>query len=233
MHQTTVLIVDDDPHVNELIQDGLQPEGWKTLSVFTGEEAFQLVDEDSPDLIVLDIGLPGINGIETCRHIARISSIPIIMLSGRTDLTDKVASLNAGADDYLTKPFLVDELIAHAKAVLRRYNGKPVSVLNPFVNDYLEIDFSAKEVKVEGKEVVLTHTEYRLLEELALNAGRTLTYQYLLRKIWGPEYSEADKGCLQVHISHLRTKIEPEPGSPRCIISLPGIGYRFVDFQTA
>lgn len=227
MHQTTVLIIDDDPNVNQLIQEGVKPEGWITQGASNGEDGIQWIDEDPPDLVVLDIGLPGINGIEVCRRVVRRSPVPIIMLSGRTDLDDKVTCLNAGADDYLTKPFLVKELVAHAKAVLRRSSGKNLSALVPFSDSYLEIDFIAKLVKIRGEEIRLTHTEYHLLEELALNDGKNLTYQYLLHKLWGPEYSEADRGCLQVHVSNLRAKIEPEPKHPRYIISLPGMGYHF------
>lgn len=159
MNGVRILVVDDDPRINELLQDALSIEGWKTLNVPNGEDVFQWIREDPPDLMVLDIMLPGISGIEVCRRVARVSSVPIIMLSGRTDLADKITCLNAGADDYITKPFVVEEFLAHAKAVLRRSkNGPPMS--GSFDDTYLQIDFGARAVKVQGQEVRLTPIEY-------------------------------------------------------------------------
>lgn len=181
MNQTTILIVDDDPSINELLQSVMQEEGWKTNSAVDGDQAIKSFHENLPDLVILDIMMPGIDGVEVCRHIADTSSVPIIMLSALSALDDKVRCLDVGADDYITKPFQTRELIARVKAALRRHhqeNGVPGQ--NLFTSGDLEIDFGARSVKVRGAEVRLTHHEYCLLEELALNPGKALTYEHLL-----------------------------------------------------
>lgn len=227
MHTATILVIDDDPSINRFLQDTLEGEGWKTHSVFNGEEAIKLIRESLPDLVILDIGLPGIDGFEVCRHITGTSSVPVVMLSARGDMNDKVRCLDMGAEDFITKPFQPRELIARVKGILRRHNReRPVPSPSPLLTGNLEIDFEARRVRVKGKDAKLTRTEYCLLEELVLNAGKTLPHGKLLTNIWGPEYA-SDKDYLQVHISHLRSKIEPDSENPVYIVTVPGIGYRF------
>lgn len=230
MHQVTILVVDDDPSINELVQDCLEEEGWKTFCAYNGDDALRIVRENNIDLVLLDIMMPGTDGIEVCRQIAAISPVPVIMLSAKGDLDDKLTSLKLGADDYITKPFHPQELIARVKVALRRREEKPISSLSSFSSGDLEINFSAKRVRIKGNEVKLTPTEYRLLEELTHDEGKALTYEYLLQKIWGPEYSE-ERQYLHIHIGRLRTKIEPDPKHPVYIITVPGIGYRFQDVR--
>ncbi|MBI4284967.1 MAG: response regulator transcription factor [Chloroflexi bacterium] len=223
---TAILVVDDDPSINQLLQACLEGEGWKARAVLSGEQALRAVDEDPPDLIILDIMLPGISGIEVCRRISDAYLMPIIMLSARCDVRDKVTCLNAGADDYIAKPFSIDELTARVKAVLRRRRGERTTA-SPgiFPNAGLEIDFNTEIVKLHGRELYLTRTEYCLLRELALNAGKTLTHRHLLAKVWGYEYY-GETEYLHQYIRHLRSKIEPDPKQPRNIITIPGRGYR-------
>lgn len=233
MSQTTVLVVDDDPVINELIKASLEGEGWTIYSAHDGDEAIKLSHEKQPDLIILDIMMPGIDGVEVCRHIASTSSTPIIMLSALGGLNEKTKCLDIGADDYVTKPFQVEELISRAKAVLRRRhrNDNSASKALSLPSD-LVIDFMAKRVKVGGQEVRLTPMEFRLLEELATNAGKALTYRYLLNKIWGPEYSD-ERQYLHVCIGHLRAKMESDPQNPKYIVNVRGIGYRFEDIHSS
>ncbi|MDO8715588.1 MAG: response regulator transcription factor [Dehalococcoidales bacterium] len=226
MHQTTILVADDDPSVSELLYTSLGGEGWKLYSAFNGDEAIKAVHENTPDLVILDINMPGIDGIEVCRHIAATSRIPVIMLTAQTDLKDEEKCLSLGADDYITKPFRTGDLIARVKAVLRRRQENSARLKSPFVSGDLEIEFVAESVRLRGREVRLSHTEYLLLEELALNAGKALTNRYLLHKVWGPEYS-GERQYLHVYIGRLRAKIEPTPENPVFIITVPGTGYRF------
>ncbi|MBI4284307.1 MAG: response regulator transcription factor [Chloroflexi bacterium] len=227
MRQTiAILVVDDDPSINQLLQACLEGEGWKARAALSGEQALKMVNEDPPDLIILDIMLPGISGTEVCRRILDTYSMPIIMLSARGDMKDKVTCLNAGADDYITKPFTIDELIARVKAVMRRSRWERTTTSPAiFPNADLEVDFNTEIVKLHGCELTLTRTEYYLLRELALNAGKILTHRHLLAKVWGHEYY-GETEYLHQYIRHLRTKIEPDPKQPRHIITVPGRGYR-------
>jgi len=228
--KTTILVVDDDPSIIELVQTSLEEEDWNMCSALNGDEALKTIHENLPDLVILDIMMPGIDGTEVCRHINSTSSVPVVMLTAQADLDTKVRCLEMGADDYITKPFQPEELIARVKAVLRRQQKNPVSTRTPFISEGLEIDFIAKSVRIQSREVRLTPTEYNLLEELVLNAGKTLTYKYLLNKVWGPDYSD-ERQYLHVYIGRLRTKIESHPKNARCIVSVPGVGYRFKSVQ--
>ena len=228
MHQTTVLVVDDDPSINDLLKTILEAEGWKTISAIDGDKAIKSFHENLPDIIILDINMPGIDGIEVCRHIANTSpSVPIVMLSALSDLANKVRCLGLGANDYITKPFQPEELIARLKAQLRHHHKEnSIQERNLYTSDAFEIDFGTQRVRIQGNEVRLPPTEYRLLEELTKNVGKPLTYKYLLNKVWGPDYS-TERQYLHVYIGRLRTKIESDPKNPKYIVSLPGIGYRF------
>ncbi len=220
MRQTTILVADDDPSIAGLLRDTFDGEGWQTCSALNGEEALSSFHQIHPDLVILDVNMPGMDGIEVCRRIAAESPAPVIMLSGIDDSDCKVKCLGLGAVDYVTKAAPLEELIARCKVALRHHGSAH------FVSGDLEIDFEAMSVKVRGVEIDLTLIEYRLLEELALNAGTALTYEQLLHKVWGPEFS-GEKQYLHVHIGHLRAKLEQDAEDPSYIITVPGIGYRF------
>ena len=228
MHQTTILVVDDDPSINKLLKTILETEGWKTISAIDGDNAIKSFYENLPDLVILDIMMPGTDGIEVCRHIANASpSVPIVMLSALSDSGNKVRCLGMGAYDYITKPFQTEELIARLKALLWHHQQRyGIQERNLFTFDDLEIDFDAQRVRIQGNEVRLPPTEYHLLEELTQNVGKALTYRYLLNKVWGPDYS-TERQYLHVYIGRLRSKIESDPKNPKYIVSVPGIGYRF------
>jgi two-component system KDP operon response regulator KdpE len=227
MHSTRVLIVDDDPAVIKLLRATFEGRDYKVAVATDGAEALLCMESKLPDLVILDIMMPEVDGFEVCRRLRQWSQVPVIMLSGRCTTEDKVSCLEAGADDYICKPFDVDELMARVEAVLRRARkvggvpGRPI-----FTAGDLEINFSARQVILGGNEVRLTPTEYNLLEELVFNAGRVLTHSHLLQKIWGDEYG-GETEYLRVFVSRLRIKLEPEPAEPKCIVTVPGVGYMF------
>ncbi len=227
MKKIRILIVDDDQNIIDLLDTALSLEGWQILSARDGARALKTVEKEAPDLVLLDIMIPLIDGFDVCRQIRQKSNIPIIALSARVDIEDKIKCLNLGADDFITKPFHVDELIARINAALRRIKVIEVNPEDPiFIYSDIKIDFQKRQVFVRGIETLLTPTEYNLLAELVINAGNTLTFDNLLGRIWGPEFIK-ERDYLYVHINHLREKIEPDPQKPRYIISVPRIGYRF------
>ena len=227
MAHTYILVVDADEKVINLLKINLSREGWHVLSARDGDEALKIAEKDPPDLVLLDMILPDMDGFEVCRQLRRWSRVPIIVLSSRADTADKVKCLNLGADDYLTKPFGIDELIARIRAVLRRNHvGEEVPVGSSYQCGKLQVDFVSRQVTSDGHEVKLTPTEYKLLRELVLSAGRPLGYRYLLGKIWGPEY-KTEREYLHVYIGHLRAKIEANMKGAASIICVPGVGYRF------
>ncbi|MBA7657843.1 Transcriptional regulatory protein KdpE [subsurface metagenome] len=227
MSYAGILIVDDDKYEVELLQVSLRPQGWKTLVAKDGPQAMAIIEKESPDLIILDINnLPKINGVEVLRWLREWSQIPVIVLSGRGGMSDKVKCLELGADDYITKPFGVDELIARVKAVLRRWDKANLAIPSSFSCRDLRINFLTRQVTIAGNELRFTPTEYSLLKELVLNAGKVLTYSHLLGKVWGPEYTE-ERQYLHVFVEHLRAKLAPDPKSPRYIINMPRVGYQF------
>ena len=226
MSHTYVLVVDDDEKIVKFLRVNLSGEGWHILTAKDGEEALRMVEKDPPDLVILDIMMPKVDGFEVCSQLRQWSQVPIIGLSARGDMADKVKCLNLGADDYITKPFGVDELIARAKAVLRRNRfDDSVSPTSSFTTGDLKIDLASRKVTVNDNEVKLTPTEYKLLRELVIGAGQALGYKYLLGKIWGPEY-KTEREYLHVYIGHLRAKIETDPRNPVYIVSVPGVGYQ-------
>jgi two-component system KDP operon response regulator KdpE len=227
MEKVRILVVDDDNNIIELLSSTLSLEGWQVLSATNGMEALKKAEEILPDLVLLDIMMPVMDGFEICRRLRQRSQIPIIALSARADVGDKIKCLNLGADDYVTKPFRVDELIARINATLRRNKIIDTNPQEPvFIYGDIKIDFKKRQVLVRGTETLLTPTEYNLLVELSINAGKTLTYDNLLSRIWGLEFVK-ERDYLYVHINHLREKIESEPQKPRYIVSIPRIGYRF------
>ncbi len=220
-----VLVVDDEASIRRLLRVSLTSHGHHVVESSTGANALTAVAMNRPDLVVLDLGLPDMDGIEVVRQLRGWTQVPIIILSVRDHESDKVAALDAGADDYLTKPFGLRELMARMRAALR-HSGQPVE--EPvFQSGDLTVDFARRIVKVRGKEVQLTPIEYNLLRVLVLHAGKVLTLRYLFREVWGsPHKYEEEAHLLRVHISNLRTKIEIEPARPRHIITEPGVGYR-------
>jgi len=225
----TILIVDDEPAIIRFLRGTLEANGFKPLVATDGAEALQTIERELPDLVVLDIMMPRMGGFEVCKRIREWSPVPVIMLSGRGDEEGKVECLNLGADDYITKPFGVSELLARVRAVLRRSDAAGTVVAQPtFTSGDLSINFAERRVTVNGNEVRLTPTEYSLLQELVLNAGKVLTHSQLLKRLWGPEY-EMEREYLRVFIGRLRTKLEADPTNPRYISTVSGVGYQFRD----
>jgi len=224
-----VLVVDDEPDVIEVVNlcFGLRWPEADVVSAKTGEEALQQLERDPPDLILLDIVLPGIDGFEVCEDVRRISDVPIVMVSARDSEVDKVRGLEMGADDYITKPFSHLELLARVRAVLRRCQNQIPSVGEVFDSGDLRVDYASRQVTVRDKPVRLTPTEYSLLFHLTRNAGRVLPHHTLLAKVWGREYTD-EIDYLKVYIRRLRQKLEGDPETIGQIISERGVGYKFV-----
>ena len=229
MVKTRVLVVDDELSIIKFLRANLEANGCEVLAALDGAEALQSFEMELPDLIILDILMPKMDGFEVCRRLREWSQVPIIMLSARGDEDDKVKCLNLGADDYITKPFGKDELIARVRAVMRRTGAAAATPTQPaFSKGDLEINFVKRQVTVAGTEVKLTPTEYSLLQEFVLNAGKVLTHIHLLNKVWGAEYRE-DTQYLHVFVRRLRVKLEPAQTNPRYIMTVPGVGYQFKD----
>jgi DNA-binding response OmpR family regulator len=223
--KATILAVDDEPHVLRLLRANLETSGYKVLTAGDGEEAIQKIEKEMPDLVILDLMLPKLDGYAVCRRVREFSSVPIIMLTARSAEVDLIHGFEVGADDYLTKPFSVTELLMRVQAVLRRSKW-PEEILTRqgFKTGPIEIDFALHRVTVDGEEVKLTPTEYRLLVYMASNANRVLTHRELLRAVWGPEYGEESE-YLRVYARYLRQKLEPEPSDPQYLLTQPGAGY--------
>ncbi len=218
-----VLVVDDEQTIRRFLRVSLSAHAHKVLEATTGQEALAAAAAQRPDVIILDLGLPDLDGLEVTRRLREWTKTPIIVLSVRDQEDVKVAALDAGADDYLTKPFGVEELLARIRAAMRHVGGAPNEPV--FTAGELTVDFARRRVTVAGREVDLTPTEYELLRSLIAQAGKVLTHRQLLRQVWGPGYDEAGH-LLQVNISNLRRKLEPDPARPRFIQTEPGVGYR-------
>jgi two-component system, OmpR family, KDP operon response regulator KdpE len=220
----TVLVVDDEPQIRRVLRTTLSSQGYSVLEAKGGEEALEKIRGEHPDLILLDVNMPGISGLDTCREIRRQGDVPIIMLTVRNSERDKVQALDAGADDYVTKPFGAQELLARIRATLRR--AAPGESTPPFLSDDLSIDFEKRHVTVKGHPVRLTPKEFELLRQLVSNQGKSIGHRRLLQAVWGPDYGEETE-YLRVFINQLRKKIEPDPRHPRFIHTEPWVGYRF------
>jgi len=226
----TILVVDDEPRIAEAVTMNLELDGYQVLVASDGQEALRKITEELPDLVILDVMMPDMDGFETLRRIREISNVPVIMLTVKGAEADKVKGLELGADDYVTKPFGPKELISRAKAALRRAQiPGPVSKTEIRVDDDLSVDFSRHKVIVRGKEIHLRPTEYRLLYHLVSNAGRVVTHETLLRKVWGYEYRNEDQ-YLWLYITYLRQKLGDNSREPKYILGERGIGYRFKEF---
>jgi two-component system KDP operon response regulator KdpE len=220
-----VLVVDDELPMRRTLDIGLRAGGYDVALAATGEEALEMAAREEPDVVILDLGLPGIDGIQVARGLRGWSAVPIIVLSARGAEAVKVAALDAGADDYVTKPFGMDELLARLRAALRRAN--PAFDVTTVRTPDFTIDLVAKRVTVPSGEVRLTPTEWQIVELLVRHRGRLVSQTQLLRDVWGPEYHD-ETHYLRVYMSQLRRKLEPDPAHPRYFITEPGMGYRVI-----
>jgi two-component system KDP operon response regulator KdpE len=222
---TRVLVVDDEPQIVRALQINLKARGYEVHLAGTGTSALKVAAQHPPELVILDLGLPDFDGVDVIRGLRGWTDAPILVLSGRTDQTDKVEALDAGADDYVTKPFGIDELLARMRAVLRRSNiaqDQPVVTVGGSV-----VDLAAKRVTLEsGEDIRLTPTEWHLLEVLVRNPGKLMSQRQLLTEVWGPGYESAS-GNLRFYMGQLRRKLEPDPARPKHLLTEPGMGYRF------
>jgi DNA-binding response OmpR family regulator len=226
-----ILVVDDEPRMRRFMRMNLDLEGYRVIEADNGLEAVDRVREDLPDLVLLDVMMPEMDGFEALRLIRQTSNVPVIMLTVKADEEDRIKGLELGADDYVTKPFSPRELASRIKAVLRRSEmPAPAEESIIEVDDRLKIDFNRRQVIVDGKEIKLRPTEYRLLYHLVNNAGWTLPHETLLAKVWGHEYRD-ETHYLRLYITYLRQKIEEDPANPKYILTERGLGYRFVDFK--
>ncbi|NIS83158.1 MAG: response regulator [Anaerolineales bacterium] len=221
-----ILVVDDEPRYVQLVEVNLQTEGYDVRTAYNGQQALEEVAKDQPDLILLDVMMPVMDGFTACERIREFSSVPIIILTAKGEERDRVRGLDAGADDYIVKPFSAQEMLARVRAVLRRAERAIDEGFHQplFKHHGLEIDLARAQVTVSGKEVSLTATEYRLLQTFAASLGQVISPEELLSKVWGPEY-EDDKEILWVCLSRLRQKIEPDVKKPIHIVTRQGIGY--------
>ncbi len=221
-----ILVVDDEPQIRRALRTSLQAHGYEVETAANGEEGVEAVAGSTPDLVFLDLGLPDLDGTEVLRRVRAFSTVPVIVVSVRERQADKVAALDAGADDYVTKPFGMDELLARLRAQLRRVHPEePAPPLQQF--DDLEVDLARSSVKMGGDLVHLTRTEYALLEAFVTNAGKLLTHQWLLRTVWGRGYAEESQ-YLRVYVRALRRKLGDSAAAPRLILTEPGVGYRWI-----
>jgi len=226
-----ILVVDDEPRMRRFVRMNLDLEGYDVIEADNGLAALSKVRDEMPDLVLLDVAMPELDGFETLEHIREVSAVPVIMLTVKSDEEDRIRGLDLGADDYVTKPFSPRELLSRIRAVLRRVEPAKSSMEEPLVVDEdLQIDFPRRAVIARGEHIKLRPTEYRLLSHLVDNAGWIVPQETLLAKVWGPEYRD-DNQLLRLYITYLRKKIEPDPANPRYILTERGVGYQFVDYK--
>jgi two-component system KDP operon response regulator KdpE len=223
---TKVLVVDDEPQIRRALRTSLEAHGYEVHTVGTGGEAVVAAAQAPPDLLFLDLGLPDLDGTEVIARVRGFSEVPIIVLSVRDRQADKVAALDAGADDYVTKPFGMEELLARLRAALRRGHAEEAG---PAVLDFgdLQLDLGLRQVTRRGERIHLTKTEWALLEAMVTNPGKLLTHQWLLRQVWGPGYGQ-ESHYLRVYVRALRRKLDDAASAPRLILTEPGVGYRWI-----
>lgn len=226
MSAPVILLVDDESQIRRVLRTSLAAHGYVVREAATGEQAIDEIRKEIPDLLVLDINMPGMGGLEACREIRRSWDLPIIMLSVRNSERDKVGALDAGADDYIVKPFGIQELLARVRATLRRYHHTDSSGPAVVTLPELTIDLEHRVVQRHGERVRLTPKEFELLRQLVLSAGKPVSHRQLLQTVWGPDYGEETE-YLRVFINQLRKKIEPDPAHPQYILTEPWVGYRF------
>jgi two-component system KDP operon response regulator KdpE len=220
-----VVAIEDDPQIRRFLRTGLESHGFQVHEAETGAQGVAEAANRRPDLVILDLGLPDLDGVEVVKKIREWSALPVIVLSARATETDKVAALDAGADDYLTKPFSLGELLARIRVALRHSQGAAQEKGGVFSVADLKVDLAQRRVHVDGREVHLTPIEYRLLSVLVKHAGKVLTHRQLLKEVWGPGYVERSH-YLRVHMASLRHKLEADPARPRFLLTEIGVGYR-------
>jgi DNA-binding response OmpR family regulator len=226
-----ILVVDDEERMVRFIRMNLEHDGFQVSEAFSGKQAIQKLRDVTPDLVLLDIMMPDLDGFEVLETIREISSVPVIMLTAKGEEDDRVRGLELGADDYITKPFSPREMVSRVKAVLRRTEGATGSMHGLIeVDQRLKIDFDRREIWLQGKLVKLRPTEYRLLFHLVQNAGWVVSHDQLLQKVWGYEYRD-EPHYVRLYINYLRQKLEEDPANPKYILTERGVGYRFVDFR--
>jgi two-component system KDP operon response regulator KdpE len=223
-----VLVIEDEPQMRRFIRASLSSHGYQVSEAAGGAEAIALATSRNPDVILMDLGLPDIDGIELTRQLREWSRVPVIVISARGREADKVSAQDAGADDYLTKPFGVDELLARIRVALRHAHATQAHDETPLTFGALHIDFVRRDVRLGERVIHLTPTEYKMLALLARNAGRVLTHRQIIREVWGPSYA-GQNHHVRVHMAELRKKIETDPARPALILTEPGIGYRLRD----
>ncbi|HEY3939045.1 MAG TPA: response regulator transcription factor [Bryobacteraceae bacterium] len=221
-----ILVVDDEPQIRRVMKTALTTNGYEAYEARTGEEALEALRENNPDLILLDMNMPGMGGMAACREIRAVSEVAIIVLSVRDSEPDKIAALDAGADDYITKPFSVNELMARVRANLRRTPGQNENEQPIVISDHLSVNFAGRQVVANGQPVRLTPKEFDLLHYFLANANKPISHRKLLQTLWGPDYGD-EVEYLRVFVSQLRKKIEADPAHPRYIVTEPWVGYRF------
>jgi two-component system KDP operon response regulator KdpE len=225
------LVVDDEIRITTMMRMNLESEGLRVVTAANGREALDHLREEMPDIIILDVMMPGMDGFETLRRIRTASQVPVIMLTAKDEEADRIKGLELGADDYVGKPFSHRELVSRIKAVLRRhYLPAPATLGHVDVDNRLSIDFNKREVLINGERINLRPTEYRLLYHLVQRAGFVMNHNELLAKVWGPEYHD-ETHYLRLYVTYLRQKIEVDPANPVYILTERGVGYRFVEFQ--
>jgi len=226
-----ILVVDDEERMVRFIRLNLEHDGFRVIEAFNGTQAINQIRSNLPDLVLLDVMMPDMNGFEVLKIIREVSSVPVIMLTAKGEEDDRVHGLELGADDYITKPFSPRELVSRVKAVLRRTESASGTVHGLIeVDDHLKIDFDRREVWVDGELVKLRPTEYRLLYHLVKNAGWVITHDQILSKVWGYEYRD-EPHYVRLYINYLRKKLEQDPANPKYILTERGVGYRFVDYR--
>lgn len=225
-----ILVVDDEKRMVRFIRLNLEQDGFQVISAYNGTEALEQVRTRLPNLILLDVMMPDIDGFEVLKKIREASSVPVIMLTAKGEEDDRVKGLELGADDYVTKPFSPRELVSRVKAVLRRTESVSESTNVIEIDDWLKLDFYRREIWVNGELIQLRPTEYRLLYHLVQNAGWVVTHDQLLTKVWGYEYQN-EPHYVRLYINYLRKKIEKDPSNPEYILTERGVGYRFVDYR--
>ncbi len=225
----TVLVVDDESRMVEFISMNLELEGFRVVRAANGSEALGKASKEHPDLVLLDIMMPEMDGFETLEGLRETTSVPVIFLTAKSEEVDRIKGLDLGADDYIAKPFSPRELVSRIRAVLRRTEPAAMTNSEIVVDSELRVNFDQRKVIVRGQEVRLRPTEYRLLYQLVTNAGKLLTHEVLLSRVWGAEYRDEDQ-YVRLYITYLRQKIEKDPKNPRYILSERGLGYRFKEF---
>jgi two-component system KDP operon response regulator KdpE len=226
-----ILVVDDEERMARFIRLNLEHDGFRVVEAYRGMQAIQAIRDSLPDLVILDVMMPDMDGFEVLKLVRETSQVPVIMLTAKGEEEDRVRGLELGADDYVTKPFSPRELVSRVRAVLRRGESSGLGAQDVIdVDEKLRIDFGRREVWLDGKEVKLRPTEYRLLYHLVQNAGWVLTYDQLLSKVWGYEYRD-EPHYVRLYINYLRQKLEEDPANPKYILTERGVGYRFVDYR--